>query len=371
MRIAMVSPYDLAVPGGVQGQVLGLSAALRDRGHQVTVIAPVDRGGPHTDGVISVGRSMRVRANGSIAPISISPLSAARAAHALRRSGIDVVHLHEPLAPAANYGCLLSARQPIVGTFHRNGSSALYRAFGPGVRWVLGRLSARCAVSEAARDNVVAGRGDFEVLFNGVDIEAFDTDAPTPTIGPTILFVGRHEPRKGLAVLLEAFTSIDPPATLWVAGDGPATAELRRRYPSSSRLQWLGPISEDEKARRMAGADVFCAPSLGGESFGMVLLEAMAARCALVASDIDGYRAAAGDHARLVPPSDAAALAEALIEMVSDAQQRRARSSAEALEAARQYAARWSMASLAGRYAEIYERVLAGTDGPREGSGPR
>jgi phosphatidylinositol alpha-mannosyltransferase len=372
MRIAMVSPYDLAVPGGVQGQVIGLSAALRDRGHEVVVLAPVGAGNAGADGVVSVGRSMGVRANGSVAPISISPLAAVRAARAVRRAQVDVVHLHEPLAPVANYGALIAARQPIVGTFHRNGSSVLYRAMAPGVRWVLGRLSARCAVSEAARDNVQGAPGaDFEVLFNGIDIERFNSDAPTPTTGPTILFVGRHEPRKGLAILLQAFASLEGQAVLWVAGEGPATAELRRRFPASEQLKWLGPISEAEKVRRMAGADVCCVPSLGGESFGLVLLEAMAARCALVASDIDGYRISAGDHALSVAPGDADALGRALAEMVADVPQRRGRSSPAALEAARRHAERWSMSSLAGRYVEIYERVLADANGPGESPGPK
>jgi phosphatidylinositol alpha-mannosyltransferase len=158
---------------------------------------------------------------------------------------------------------------------------------------------------------------------------------------------------------LDAFGSLGQPAVLWIAGSGPATAELRRRYPPSETLQWLGVITDEEKAARMAGADVFCAPSLGGESFGMVLLEAMAAGCALVASDIDGYRAAALDHARLVEPGDPAALATALDETLSDAAAARGLSSAEAHGSARRRAEEWSMARLAGRYVEIYERVLA------------
>jgi phosphatidylinositol alpha-mannosyltransferase len=227
-------------------------------------------------------------------------------------------------------------------------------------------------VSEAARDNVPGARvADFDVLFNGIDIDRYDSDAPAPTTAPTILFVGRHEPRKGLAVLLEAFASLEGPAVLWVAGEGPATGELRRRYPASARLEWLGPISEAEKVRRMAGADVCCAPSLGGESFGLVLLEAMAARCALVASDIDGYRTSAGEHARLVAPGDADALGRALAEMVADVPAGRGRSSPVALEAAHRHAERWSMSTLAGRYVEIYERVLAQASGRGEGPDPR
>jgi phosphatidylinositol alpha-mannosyltransferase len=364
MRIAMVSPYDLSVPGGVQGQVTGLRDALRGLGHEVVVVAPGRRSPGDGGDTVVVGRAVGVRANGSVAPVAIWPTAAARAARAIRHANVDVVHLHEPLAPVVNYGCLLAARQPMVGTFHRNGSSALYRVLGPLAGWALGRLAARCAVSESARDNAASSLGgDYEVLFNGIDVDRFRTDAPTPTTAPTVLFLGRHEPRKGLAFLLRAFEAVTPPAVLWVAGEGPATAELQRRHPPSATVQWLGAITEEEKVARMAGADVFCAPSLGGESFGMVLLEAMAAGCALVASDIDGYRTAADGQARLVPPGDAAALARALDEALADASAGRGLSSPEARESARARAEQWSMGRLAARYVEIYERVLAGAPG--------
>jgi phosphatidylinositol alpha-mannosyltransferase len=366
----MVSPYDLTVPGGVQGQVLGLGAALRSLGHEVVVVAPGRRVG-RTDGLITVGEAIGVRANGSVAPVALSPLAAVRAGRAVRRGGFDVVHLHEPLAPVVNYGCLVAASQPIVGTFHRNGASAFYRILGPGVRWAVGRLAARCAVSEAARDNVAPFcAGEFEVLFNGIDVDRHRTEEPTPTEGPTVLFVGRHEPRKGLAVLLEAVSLMARPPVLWIAGAGPATAELRERFPASPRRQWLGTISEDEKVARMAGAHVFCAPSTGGESFGMVLLEAMAAGCAVVASDIDGYRQAAGGHARLVAPSDPQGLALALETALDDATSGAAGSSPDALASARRHAERWSMVELARRYEQIYRRVAPGGSGDRASAGP-
>jgi phosphatidylinositol alpha-mannosyltransferase len=365
MRIAMVSPYDLSAHGGVQGQVLGLSAAMRDLGHEVVVVAPGRRGTSEDGGTVRVGRSVGVRANGSVAPESISPGAAFRAARIVRTRDIDVVHLHEPLAPAINYGCLIAARQPMVGTFHRNGTTALYQLFGPLARWAAGRLAVRCAVSESARDNAASSLGgDYVVLFNGIDVDAFSTDMPTPTAAPTALFLGRHEPRKGLEVLLEAWESVAPPAVLWIGGVGPATAELRRRYPPSTTRHWLGAISDEEKVARMAGANVFCAPSIGGESFGIVLLEAMAAGCAIVTSDIEGYRDAAAGHARLVKPADPAALAEALEGALSDAAAGRGLSSPEAAASARQWADRWSMAKLAGQYLEIYERVLAERRGP-------
>ena len=170
------------------------------------------------------------------------------------------------------------------------------------------RLQIRVAVSEAARETGLrSGGGDFEVLFNGVDMARFESAAPVRDEQgrPVVLFLGRHEGRKGLNVLLDAFATLDRPAVLWVAGDGPGGEMQRRRHPGSDRVHWLGMLSEDEVASRLAGADVLCAPSLHGESFGMVLLEGMAAGCAVVASDIEGYRAAAGGHAELVPPDDA------------------------------------------------------------------
>ncbi len=359
LKIAMVSPYDLEVPGGVQGQVRGLAAALGDLGHWVRVLAPGPPAARVGAGVLTLGRSVGLRANGSVAPVSISPLAAARAAREVRRESYDLVHLHEPLAPALNYGLLLAARQPIVGTFHRNGPSLWYRALAPLARPALARLAVCCAVSESARDNVAAlVDGEIEVMFNGIDLERFGPPGGARSGPPTVLFVGRHEPRKGLSVLLSAFERLAPPARLWVAGAGPETAALRRRHPPSDRVVWLGPITDEEKVSRLADADVFCAPSLGGESFGLVLLEAMAAGVALVATDIDGYRAVAAGHARLVPPGEPAALADALADALASARVGTGGSSPEALGTARHHAEGWSMAELARRYVEVYERVL-------------
>jgi len=354
----MVCPYSLSRPGGVQGQVQGLARALRDRGHQVAVVAPDDRHGPGRLGpdAFSVGRSWAVRSNGSVAPVSLSPLAAVRARQDVRRYGADVVHLHEPLAPVVGYGCLVAGPVPVVGTYHRSGDSRAYRALGLLGKWANDRMAVRCAVSDAARDTArTALGGTYEVLFNGVEVDRFAGATPSPTDAPTVLFLGRHEQRKGLEVLLEAFAGLPDPAVLWVAGDGPETAELRRRHPTSPRLRWLGVVDDDEVASRLAAADVLCAPSLGGESFGMVLLEGMAAGCAVVASDIPGYRAAAGGHALLVAPGDPAALGVALGRALSAAGTPTAES---ARSAARAHADQWSMGRLADRYVELYARAV-------------
>ena len=173
-----------------------------------------------------------------------------------------------------------------------------------------------------------------------------------------MLFLGRHEQRKGLDVLLDAFAMIERPAVLWVAGDGPGRRCNGAATPSRTGSTGWALLSDDEVAARLAGADVLCAPSLHGESFGMVLLEGMAAGCAVVASDIEGYRAAAGGHAALVPPGDAGALARALGVALADAVEGSGQSSTEARKAATEYARAWSMETLAERYVELYDRAI-------------
>ncbi|MGH8989755.1 MAG: glycosyltransferase family 4 protein, partial [Acidimicrobiales bacterium] len=326
LRVAMVCPYDLSRPGGVQGQAVGLARALRLLGHEVVVVAPDDRPpGWVTGHSYTPGRARGVRANGSVAPVSLSPLAAKRSVDAVRQWGADVVHLHEPLAPVLGYGFTLARRWPVVATFHRSGAPRMASLVSPVARRACAGFDVRVAVSEAARKSAVAlCPGAYEVLFNGVDLARLARARPVDRVdrAAAILFLGRHEHRKGLGVLLEAFSqlsstgvpgsSLGVAAELWVAGDGPKTAELRRRYPASARLHWLGVVTDEEVAERLAGARVLCAPSLGGESFGVVLLEAMAARCGVVASDIPGYREATGGLATLVPPGDVGALRSAL-----------------------------------------------------------
>ncbi len=178
--------------------------------------------------------------------------------------------------------------------------------------WATRHLAVRAAVSEEARAAVArALGGTYEVVWNGIDVEPYRDAPPWPTAGPTILFIGRHEPRKGLAVLIEAFTHLTADTRLWVASEGPDTARLRQATSDNDRIEWLGVISEREKIRRIRGADVLCAPSLHGESFGVILLEGMAAGTPVVASDLVGYRNVArpDQDALLVPPGDPVALA--------------------------------------------------------------
>jgi phosphatidylinositol alpha-mannosyltransferase len=356
MRIGLVCPYSLTIPGGVQGQVLGLGRALRAAGHDVRVLGPCD-GPPPDPAVVPLGNSVPVEANGSIAALAPDLPAQLRTIRALWDEAFDVVNLHEPLAPGPAGTALLVEDAPLVGTFHAAGTSACYRYLGPMLRWGASRLHVRVAVSRDAQALAASVLGgEWELLFNGVEIERFAKATPLYGERPTIFFIGRHEPRKGLAQLLEAAALIDEDVAVWVASEGPQTAELQKRYAADTRIEWLGRISDQEKAARMRGADVFCAPSLGGESFGVVLLEAMAAGTVVVASDLPGYRNAArpGQEALLTPPGDVRALAAALRRVLHEPQlvdDLVGRGEARAQVC--------SMDRLADRYLELFSRCLS------------
>jgi phosphatidylinositol alpha-mannosyltransferase len=355
VRIGLICPYSLTLPGGVQGQVLGLARTLRSMDHEVRVLGPCD-GPPPDAGVTPLGDSIPTAANGSMAPVAPDVSAQLRTIRALRDERFDIVHVHEPLAPGPSHTALLFKSQPLVGTFHAAGESASYRWLGPLVRWGANKLDLRCAVSADARAMAVKGLGgQYELTFNGVELEPYAKATPWVTDRPTILFLGRHEPRKGLAVLLEAMAELPPDVRLWVAGDGPETESLRRRVAGDVRVEWLGRVTDEEKAARLRGADVFCAPSLGGESFGVVLLEAMAAHTPVVASDLPGYAnvARAGLDALLVPPGDAPALAAALRRVLTEPG-----TAASLVASGEGRAAEFSMDRLAEIYVGLYERVL-------------
>ena len=339
-------------------QVLGLARALNRGGHPTRVLGPCD-GPPPDPNVTPLGNSLPAIANGSIAPVAPDPSCQLRAIRAMRDESFDVIHLHEPLAPGPTMTALLVRPAPLIGTFHAAGSSLAYDLLPRATRFLARRLDQRVAVSPDARDMARdALGGAYDLLYNGVELAPYRAARPVRTDGPTVLFMGRHEPRKGLGVLLEALQSLPESVRLWVAGEGPETAALRARAGSDPRIEWLGTITDAEKIARLKGADVFCAPSLRGESFGIVLLEAMAAGTAVVASDIGGYRNAArpGRDALLVPPGDAAQLAAAIHRVLTD----QARS-AELVSAGHQRAETFSMSGLAASYLQCYERIALST----------
>jgi phosphatidylinositol alpha-mannosyltransferase len=364
LRVALICPYSLSLFGGVQLQVLGLARALRSAGVDARVLAPSD-GPPPGPGIISVGPTFRFPSNGSIAPITSGRAVASRTLEALRSFAPDVLHLHEPLSPGANHAALLATEIPAVGTFHaaHPGRNGWYDALRVPLRRLIERLNVRTAVSEEAQRNVESTfELPCEILPNGVEIDSYAGAEPWPTAAPAILFIGRHEQRKGLGVLLDAFSAFADDAVLWVGGQGPETAALQSRVAGDERIQWLGVISEHEKARRLRGATVACFPSIEGESFGVVLLEAMAAGAAVVASDLTGY----GDVARdgrevlLVPPDDADALQDALRRALGDAGLRD-----RLITAGRIRAGEFAMPRLAASFIERYESIRGEGPGAR------
>ena len=356
LRVGLVCPYSLSVPGGVQAQVLGLARALRREGHEARVLGPCD-GPPPEAFVTPLGASLPTAANGSIAPLAPDASAALRTIRVLNDEAFDVVHVHEPLAPGPPLTSVLMQAAPVVGTFHAAGRSSGYQVFGWFLRWVAERIDRKVVVSKDALELVQASiPGEYDILFNGVEIDEIASTAPTPSSQPTIFFCGRHEERKGLAVLLDAFRELPADVRLWIASDGPDSARLRAEHAGDERITWLGRISDAEKFARLRGADVFCAPSLHGESFGVVLIEAMAAGTAVVASGLDGYRNVATDgvDALLVPPGDRPALAGALGDVLHDHDLAHSLRTAGAVRAQD-----FAMTNLAAEYVRIYRQLLA------------
>ena len=355
MRIGLVCPYSLTIPGGVQGQVLGLARSMRALGHDVRVLAPCD-GPPPEPGITPLGNSIPTAANGSVAPLAPDPAAQLRTIRALNDEQFDVVHVHEPMAPGPTMTALFVKTAPIVATFHAAGRIDLYDRTRAVLRRLARGIDVRCAVSpdaESMAKSVIGG--EFRLVFNGVEVDRYAKATPTPAPGRTVFFIGRHEPRKGLQVLLEAMEHLPGDVRLWVAGSGPDTGALQHQWGHDGRIEWLGQISDAEKRARLAGADLFCAPSLGGESFGVVLLEGMAARTPVVASDLAGYRNVAthGTDAMLVPPSDAQALAGAIRSVLDDPSV-----AASLIAGGEVRAAELSMENLARLYVDIYAGLV-------------
>jgi phosphatidylinositol alpha-mannosyltransferase len=361
--VALVCPYAWDRPGGVQSHVRALARALGRRGHEVVVLAPRARAAsgasPSGDRVTLVGRSIPIPANGSIAPLSFGPGAGAATRRALRELRPDVVHLHEPLIPSVSLLALLNTAAPTLGTFHAAAPRSLgYGVSRPLLERAARRLDRRAAVSEAARDLVTHYfPGDYAITPNGVEVRRFRDAAPARWgRGRRVLFVGRLEPRKGLEVLLRAMTEVgDLGASLVVAGEGPEAAPLRalaRRL--RLEVRWLGRLDEGDLARAYRRADVYCAPNVGGESFGIVLLEAMAAGAPVVCSDLAAFRSVAGEAARRTPPGDHRALAVALRDVLGDAAEADRLRSAGA-----RVAHRFDWDRLAAGVEELYEGCVA------------
>lgn len=360
LRVGLLCPYSLTIPGGVQGQVMGLARSLRRLGHEVRVLGPCD-GAPPDSFVTPIGESLPTAANGSVAPLAPDPSAALRTIRVLRDEGFDVLHLHEPLTPGPNLTALVMRMAPIVGTFHAAGDSLSYRYLNGPLRGFASAIDVRTAVSKDAV--ALAQRylgGEYEILPNGVEIERFARTCSRSDDQRdrqrSIFFCGRHEPRKGLEILLRAHRSMQADVELWIASDGPETERLRREYGADPRVSWLGRISDVEKADLLRSSSVFCAPSLGGESFGVVLIEAMAAGTPVVASALDGYMNVATDgiDAVLVEPGEVESLTSALLRVLTDSSL-----AAGLVESGFRRAQEFSMDAVAQRYVELYRSVIA------------
>jgi len=377
LKIAMVSPYDFTWPGGVTAHVAQLARELGRSGHEVQVLAPhsPSRECQDADLLVPLGRSVPLPSGGSIARVSLSWWLYPKVRALLKKEKFDVIHLHEPMAPILPL-CVLEFSDSVnVGTFHASyARQHLYRFTHPIIKRWQQRLHGNIAVSPAARRYVNnTFPGDYEVIPNGIDFNHFSTKAkPLPQYQDgklNILFVGRLEKRKGLRYLLEAYSKLKwdlPNTRLIVVGPGNPDKESYR-IMSSHNLQdveFVGRVSYDELPRYYASADIFCSPATGAESFGIVLLEAMAAGKPVVASDIEGFRGVMtdGEHGLLVPKKDSDALASALGTLARDPELRR-KLGGQGNRTAEEY--RWEV--VAGRVENYYMTCLNAVKGSTDG----
>jgi len=370
MRIGLVCPYTWDIPGGVQYHVRDLAQTLIALGHHVQVLTPADDEDSLPPYVTCAGRAVPIRYNGSVARLQFGPVAAARVRRWLRSGHFDVLHVHEPSAPSLSLLTCVLARGPIVATFHAaTVRSRWLSAVGGVLQPFMERIAGRIAVSDLARRVQVEHLGgDAVVIPNGVDVAHFASATPLPGFpraGLTVGFLGRFdERRKGLPVLLDALAEIapsHPDLHLLVAGRGDESG-LYDDLPEvlADRVTVLGEISEHDKARMLASIDIYCAPNLGGESFGVILVEAMAAGAAIVASDLDAFRRVLNDGAAgvLVGRGNASALADGLSRLLRDPERRAALVQA-GHSAVREYD--WPVVS--ARVMAVYETVASRVGG--------
>ncbi len=371
MKIALVSPYDFSVPGGVNNHLLQLAAQFRRLGHEVRILAPASDPnqlvGNGID-VITIGRPIPIPTAGSIARIVVNPRLGGRITEVLERERFDIIHLHEPMMPTLPIKVLWASRSVNVGTFHaaKDGGNRFYSYSRFLMRRWLRALHGRIAVSPAAA--ALVGRyfpAHYDIIPNGLDVARYmEPAAPFPQYRDgklNIVFVGRLEKRKGLKYLLRAYATLKrdfPGIRLIIVGDG----RVRRGYETSVRKAGLrdvvftGYVSEEQKIRYLHTADIFCAPNTGNESFGYVLAEAMAAGLPIVATNIPGfaYVVTHGEEGLLVRPKNERALAEALAALLRDPEMR-ARLTARGRERVR----RFDWPHVARAILSYYERLLS------------
>jgi phosphatidylinositol alpha-mannosyltransferase len=367
MRVGLVCPYTWDVPGGVQAHVRDLADSLIELGHEVSVLTPVDDPDEADlpSYVVAAGRAVPVPYNGSVARLAFGPLSLARTRRWLREGHFDVLHIHEPTVPSLSMLACFAASGPMVATFHTaTARSRALQVFGSVLQPGLEKITGRIAVSPAARRVVVEHLGGDAVLIpNGVAVRRFEGALPFPdrSAVPTVAFLGRiDEPRKGLTVLLEALpelVELQPDVRLLVAGPGDVD-EVREAIPASLRphVDLLGLVSDADLPRVYASGDVYCAPNTHGESFGIVLIEAMATGTPVVASDLEAFRRVLEDGKAgvLVPVADPAKLATALAGLLADPDRRK-----RLAEVGREVVEQYDWSRVTARIVEVYETVVA------------
>lgn len=372
LRVGIVCPYSYDVPGGVQFHVRDLAEALMARGHEVGVLIAADEDTPIAPYMTSAGSSLPLRFNGSVARLSFGPLVAAKVRRWLDQGDFDILHLHEPVTPSLSLLALWNATGPTVATFHTSMvRSRALQMVSPLVRPALEKIDARIAVSEDARRTLIDHLGgDAVVIPNGVYVEPFREAQPDPRMtgtreAPTIAFLGRlDEPRKGLPVLVGAVREVVaqiPGARFLVAGRGDAgrDAAIAELGELARHVEFLGSISDEDKAALLTSADVYVAPQTGGESFGIVLVEAMSAGTCVVASDLGAFRRVLDEGAAgvLFRTGDSADLARTLLEILGD-DDRRAEVAARGEATVRRYD--WSVVT--DEVLTVYEMVLAASN---------
>ena len=364
MRIGICAPYDLSASGGVNTYIRGQAAALRRLGHDVCVFGASSA--PLAGGEVSLGSSLSIVIGNTETGFGVDPRSYWTAKRLLRERRFDVVHMHEPLMPLPSWFVLLHADVPVVATFHtyRTQGHRWYPMFRGFFERMMTRVSVRLAVSDAARRTVSAHfPGDYEIVPNAIDVDRFAAPAPRPAVmpadRPSVLYVGRMEPRKGVDSLVRAMRIVQarvPGAQLVIVGGGPdrdVTQSLAREL--DVRAIFAGRVADEELPGYYQAADVVCSPALGDESFGITLLEAMAAGRPIVASDIAGYAELLGPagSARLTRVGDADSIAEEICAVLTDSSLARTMG-ARGAAAAGQYD--WGM--IAKRLEAIYVRSV-------------
>lgn len=343
MKVAVVTPYDLGIPGGVQDQALRLTRWLETSGHEAVLIGPGTDG---PEGAVLLGSTARIPANGASTPIAIDPRVIGKLRSAV--AGADVVHVHEPLMPIVSTAAIAFGGVPKVGTFHADPPS--WARFGYRIGSIVFKRAIRgidvvTTVSRVSQ-SAVAPFAEARIIPNGIDVSEYGNETK---VANRVAFLGRDDERKGLKVLLDAWPSVAervPNAELHVIG--------AQRDEKIAGVTFLGRVDASTKLMELGQAEVFCAPNLGGESFGIVVAEGMASRCAVIASAIPAFVAVLGSAGSLTAPGDPDALADRIVELLTD------REKLEVLqEAAATAVKQFDGPLVAALYVRAYEDAIA------------